>query len=61
MAKSFLEANKIPYQDVDVAKDKAARDEMVRKSGALSVPVIEIDGELLIGFDEKKLKEKIGI
>ena len=59
MAKSFLDANKIPYQDLNVAADKAAREEMISKSGAMAVPVIEIDGETLVGFDEAWLKEKL--
>ena len=61
MARSFLDANNIPYQDLDVATDKAAREEMIRKSGAMSVPVLEIDGEILVGFNESQLKEKLGL
>jgi len=61
MAKSFLDANNIPYQDLDVAEDKAAREEMISKSGTMTVPVIEIDGEILLGFNEAQLKEKLGL
>jgi len=61
MTKSLLDANNIPYQDLNVAEDKAAREEMISKSGALAVPVIEIDGETLVGFDEAWLKEKLGL
>ena len=61
MARSFLDANNIPYQDFDVAADKAAREEMIRKSGAMAVPVIEINGETLVGFNEAQLKEKLGL
>jgi len=61
MTKSLLDANNIPYQDLNVAEDKAAREEMVSKSGAMSVPVIEIDGEILVGFNEAQLKEKLGL
>ncbi len=61
MTKSFLDANNIPYQDLDVAEDKAARDEMINKSGQMSVPVIEINGDLVVGFDEAQLKEKLGL
>jgi glutaredoxin len=46
---------------VDVASDKAARDEMVSKSGRLAVPVIEIDGALIVGFDETALKQKLSL
>ena len=61
MAKSFLDANNVPYQDIDVAQDKAGREELVAKSGQMVVPVIDINGELVIGFDQSKLKEKLGL
>jgi glutaredoxin 3 len=61
MAKSFLAANTISYQDINVAEDRAARDEMVRATGVMAVPVIEVDGEFLIGFDEAALREKLGL
>ena len=61
MAKSFLDTNSIPYQDFNVAEDKAARDEMVSKTGQMAVPVIDIDGEFMIGFDQTHLKEKLGL
>ncbi|TET87155.1 MAG: NrdH-redoxin [Dehalococcoidia bacterium] len=61
MAKKFLEDNGIKYQDLNVAQDKAARDEMINKSGQMGVPVIDIDGELILGFDQAQLKEKLGL
>jgi glutaredoxin 3 len=61
MAKSFLDANKIAYRDLNVAEDATARDEMITISGRMAVPVISVDGELVIGFDERLLKEKLGI
>ncbi len=61
MAKKFLEDNAIEYQDLNVAEDKAAREEMIRKSGQMGVPVIEIDSELMLGFDQAQLKEKLGL
>jgi glutaredoxin 3 len=61
MAKSFLETNSIPYQDFNVAEDKAAREEMVSKTGQMAVPAIDIDGEFMIGFDQEHLKEKLGL
>jgi glutaredoxin 3 len=57
----FLDEHKIAYQDVDVATDSAAREEMVKKTGQMGVPVIEIDGEFTIGFNEALLKEKLGL
>jgi glutaredoxin 3 len=57
----FLEQHSIAYQDIDVATDSAAREEMVRKTGQMAVPVIEIDGDIILGYDEAKLKEKLGL
>jgi glutaredoxin len=57
----LLDANKVQYVNVDVTTDKAARDEMVNKTGQLGVPVIDIDGELTVGYDEKWIKEKLGL
>lgn len=61
LAKKFLEDNKIPYQDLNVAEDKAAREDIVSRSGQMGVPVIDIDGELVLGFDQALLKEKLGL
>jgi glutaredoxin len=57
----FLDQHNIAYQDVDVATDSAAREEMVKKTGQMAVPVIEIDGEFIVGFNEAQLKEKLGL
>jgi glutaredoxin 3 len=60
-AKQFLDANGVAYQDLNVAQDRAARDEMVKKSSQTAVPVIIIDGEIVVGFNEPVLKTKLGI
>jgi glutaredoxin-like YruB-family protein len=60
-AKGFFDSKGIPYEDIDVAGNKAARDEMIAKSGSLSVPVIEVDGDVILGFHEAELKEKLGL
>jgi len=57
----LLEENKITYQNLDVAADRAARDEMIKKTGQMGVPVIYIDGAMSVGFDEKWLREKLGL
>ncbi len=61
MAKEFFGKNKIEYEEKDVAVDAAARDEMIQKSGQFGVPVIEIDGKFIIGFDQPRLKEALGL
>jgi glutaredoxin 3 len=56
-----LDENKILYKYLDVSIDKIARDEMVSKTGKLVVPVVEVDGEISIGYDERWLKEKLNL
>ena len=61
MAKEFFAANNIPFTDYNVGVDTTKRAEMIEKSGQMGVPVIDIDGEWVIGFDKEKLKEKLGL
>lgn len=56
-AKSYLADKGVPFTEKDVAADMEARDEMVRKSGQLGVPVIEVDGNVIVGFNRPKLDE----
>ena len=56
-AKEFFEEKGVKYTEIDVSEDEKARDEMVEKSGQMGVPVIEIDGEMLIGFDQEKIEK----
>ena len=60
-AKDFLKKNKIKFEDVNVNKDKKAAMEMIQKSGQTGVPVIDVDGEIIIGFDAKKIKAALKI
>jgi len=59
--KAFFQEKNIQYTEKDVAIDEKARDEMVLRSGQMGVPVIDIDGKLIIGFDKAKLSELLGI
>lgn len=61
MAKDFFKKNNIAYVEHDVAADSKARDEMLTKSGQMGVPVIEIAGKIIIGFDQTRIKEALGI
>ena len=61
MAKEFFKSNNVNYEEVNVATDAKGRDEMIQKSGQLGVPVIDIDGNLVIGFDKPKLSEFLGV
>ncbi|MBS3128393.1 glutathione S-transferase N-terminal domain-containing protein [Candidatus Woesearchaeota archaeon] len=61
MAKDYLKEHKIPFQDINVAEDAKAGQEMVKKSGQRGVPVIDIDGEIIIGFDQDAIAAALGI
>lgn len=59
--KQFLKENNIEFTDIDVSKDRAKVDEMVKKSGQMGVPVLDIEGEIIVGFDKEKIKQTLGI
>lgn len=61
MTKDFFEKNSIAYEELNVASDAKAREEMISKSGQFGVPVTDIDGTLVIGFDQARLSELLGI
>jgi glutaredoxin-like YruB-family protein len=56
-AKDFFTENHVPYTEHNVASDLAKRQEMIQKSGQMGVPVITIDNDLVVGFDEEKIKQ----
>ena len=59
--KAFLKENKVDYKEIDVSASEAASKDMMKKSGQMGVPVVEIDGEIITGFDEGKLKAALKI
>lgn len=61
ITKEFLNKHNIPFTDYNVAIDLDKRKEMVDKSGQMGVPVIVIGDELMVGFNEEKLKAALSI
>ena len=61
MAKEYFKANNIAYTEYDVAGDIGKRQEMLDKSHQFGVPVIDIDGKIIIGFDKPKIKQLLGL
>ena len=59
--KQFLNENKIAFENIDVSNDEEKAKEMIAKSGQMGVPVIDIDGEIIVGFDKEKIIEALGI
>lgn len=61
VAKDYFKNHKISYKEIDVSKDQKAADEMIKKSGQMGIPQIEIDGEIIIGFDKEKIDKALNI
>ena len=60
-AKDFFSQNGVAFTDYNVGTDLAKRKEMIEKSGQMGVPVITIGKDLIVGFDEPKLRELLAI
>jgi len=60
-AKEFFNENNIAYTEFDVAGDQDKRQEMIEMTGQMGVPVIRIDNDVVVGFDEDKVKELLAI
>jgi glutaredoxin 3 len=61
LAKQFFTENNVEYTEIDVAADAEKRTEMIEKTGQMGVPVIEVDEQVVVGFDEGKVKEMLGL
>lgn len=60
-AKEFFKEHNVDFTDIDVSQNQEAAQEMIKKSGQMGVPVIEIDGNIIVGFDEQKIKELLDL
>jgi len=56
MVKDYLKESKVEFSDVNVAEDQAKGQEMVQKSGQMGVPVIDVNGTIIVGFDKPKIE-----
>ena len=61
LIKAYFKENSIKYEEKDVTADQTAQKQMIDKSGQMGVPVIDIDGAIVIGFDREKLKALLGL
>lgn len=61
MSKEFFKEKNVDYKEVDVSADQKAAEEMIHKSGQMGVPVIDVEGEIIIGFDQARLSQALGI
>lgn len=61
MAKKYFREKGVKFTDIDVSRDQAAARDMVRRSGQMGVPVIDIGGKIIVGFDRPKINSLLGI
>ena len=59
--KEFLKEKNIEFQAIDVTEDLKAQEDMIEKSGQMGVPVVEIDEQIIVGFDREKISQILGI
>ena len=59
--KQFLKANNVEFEEIDIFQDEKAKEEMIKKTGKMEVPIIEIDNEIVVGFDKKKICELLNL
>jgi len=57
--KEFLKENKIEFEDIDVSKNQDKAQEMIEKSGQMGVPVIDINGTIIVGYDKEAIKKAL--
>jgi glutaredoxin-like YruB-family protein len=59
--KTYLKTNNITFEDIDISKDEKQLQKMIKDSGQMGVPVIDIDGEIITGFDKEKVDKLLKI
>ncbi len=59
--KEFLKEKNISFEEVDVSKDKKALEEIIKKSGRMEAPILEIGNEIVVGFDKEKIVKLLNI
>ena len=59
MAKDYMKEKKIKYDEINVESDESAAKDMIEKSGQMGVPVLDINGKIIIGFDKEKIEKAL--
>ena len=59
IAKKFFRENRVPFTEFDVSRDQRRADEMVKKSGQMGVPVIDINGKVIVGFNKPEIERSL--
>ena len=59
--KEFLKEHNIKFKEIDVSQDEKVKDELIKKTGKMEVPIVEIEGEIIVGFDKEKICKLLNI
>ena len=59
--KEFLKEHNVSFEEIDVSQDEKNRDYIIEKTGKMEAPVVEIDGEIVVGFDKEKIVKLLNI
>jgi len=59
VAKNYFRENRVPFTEYDVSRDQRRADEMVKKSGQMGVPVIDINGRIIVGFNKPEIERSL--
>jgi glutaredoxin-like YruB-family protein len=59
MVKDFLKKHGVKFEEIDVASNREAAMEMIEKSGQMGVPVLDISGEIIVGFDREAIRKAL--
>jgi glutaredoxin 3 len=59
--KRYLQEKRVRFREIDVSRDAGVADELARRTGRRAVPVIDVNGRLIIGFDKRRLNAALGI
>ncbi len=60
-AKAYLAQRRVPFREVDIERDPSAARDLVRRTGQTGVPVVEIDGRPVVGFDRQRIDRLLGL
>ena len=59
--KRYLEEHNIDFEEIDVSQNEKARDDIIERSGQMGTPIVEIDGQIVVGFDKEKINQLLKI
>ncbi|MFC1663918.1 glutaredoxin family protein [Patescibacteria group bacterium] len=59
--KEFLKEHNVEFEEIDVSENEKAKEEIIKKSGKLEAPILEVDDEIVVGFDKEKISKLLNI